>query len=144
MTDDKETGWTKIQIRQPDDEVIKYGPSIEVTVAALEGPAIAALAQIDTGAQGTGISPRLAKKLGLKSVASGIAHQAGYPSVRVPYFKVRLSLPSIDLEMEVVGLATLERPHDVLLGRDILSKCRLTVDFMEGVTSLHIKHSSGD
>jgi hypothetical protein len=147
MMDEREPRWTKIEFRQPVDDLLKYGPSIEVDVAALEGEdttaaSARALAQIDTGAGGTGISPRLATKLRLIPIASGIVHQPGMTGIRVPYFNVRLSLPSAQLDMEVVGFPTLQPPHDILIGRDILSNCRLAVDFVSGLTCLLIKGNS--
>lgn len=142
MADDEEASWAKIRITQPVDEIIQYGPSIKIGVAPVpfqgEGTTIV-LAQIDTGAAGTGISARLARKLNLKPVGFGEVHEAGRNPIKAPYFKVRLSLPSTDIESEVVGLATLDPPHDVLIGRDLLANCRLVVDFLSGLTVLHIK-----
>jgi predicted aspartyl protease len=143
MTDNKEPGWAKIRNTQAVDDLVKYGPSIEVGIAPIPFGTgrRSALAQIDTGAGGTAISPRLARKLNLKPVAKGTAHQAGLPPITAQYFRVRLFLPSTDIEMEVVGFATLNPPHDVLIGRDVLANCRLAVDFLSGVTCLHIKSS---
>lgn len=141
MSDDKEAGWTKIRIRQTVDHLFKHGPSIDVDVAPIDGGTIArVMAQIDTGASRTGISPRLVKNLGLAPVASGFVHQVGLPRIHVPFFKIRLGFPRLDINIDVVGFATLERPHDILLGRDILGKCRLSVDFLSGVTVLHVKN----
>lgn len=141
MSDDKEAGWTKIRIRQTVDHILKHGPSIDVDVAPLSGGiGTRVMAQIDTGASRTGISPRLVRNLGLVPIAGGFVHQVGLPRIHVPFFKVRLGFPSLDINVEVVGFATLERPHDILIGRDILASCRLSVNFLNGVTLLHIRN----
>ena len=61
MTDDEKTAWAKIRITQTVDELLQYGPSIKIGVAPVpfDGTGlIEALAQIDTGVHGTGMSPR--------------------------------------------------------------------------------------
>ena len=141
MTND-EAGWTEIRIRQPLDEFAKYGPTIEVSVSAIEGnEAVKVLAQIDTGAAGTGISKRLAQKLALQQIGKGAVHQPGLPEITAPYFRVKLSFPSIEIESDVVGLITLDPPHDILIGRDILANSRMIVDFTKGVTLVQFKNS---
>jgi len=140
MANDKEPVWSKIKLRQSVDDILKYGPSIEVIVSdVIGGPNVNALAQIDTGAAGTGISKPLATALNLKPGGRGEVHQPGLPPIHAPYFRVRIALPSGDIETDVVGLITLDPPHDILIGRDFLARCRLTVDFTAGTTTLHIR-----
>lgn len=144
MTNDEEAVWAKIKITQTVDEILKHGPSLNVGVAPVpfEGTGMmTALAQIDTGAAGSGMSPRLARKLSLKPVGSGEIREAGRDPIVASYFRVRLFLPSTDIETNIVGLPSLDPPHDVLIGRDILANCRLLVDFTRGLTGLHIKGS---
>ena len=144
MTDDEKAAWAKIRITQTVDELIKYGPSIKIGIAPVpfEGAGlVTVLAQIDTGAAGSGMSPRLTRKLGLKPIDSGEIHEAGRTPIIAPYFRVRLILPSTDIETDIVGLPSLNPPHDVLIGRDILTNCRLIVDFTSGLTALHIRSS---
>lgn len=98
-----------------------------------------ALALVDTGAAGSAISIRLAQELSLEQIDSGELREAGREVVRAPYFKARLKLPpNVDIEIDLIGLP-MEVPHDVLIGRDILASCRLTVDFTSGVTCVHIR-----
>jgi predicted aspartyl protease len=142
MTDDEESGWAKIRFTQPIDDLIKYVPSIKVGVVALpiDGTErMTVVALIDTGAAGTAISPRLARVLNREPIGFGTAHEAGREPITVPYFKIRLYLFSAEIELEVAGLPSLDPPHDILIGRDILADCRLVVDFISGSTSLHIK-----
>jgi len=142
MTNDEEAVWTKIRIRQTPDELVKYGPTIEVKVSAIKGrEVLSVLAQIDTGAAGTGISKRLAEKLALESVAFGKVHQPGLPEITAPYFRVRLEFPSVEIESDVVGLVTLDPPHDILIGRDILVNSRMIVDFTQGITAVQFRSS---
>lgn len=143
MTDDKKSGWTKFSFAQSIDDLIEHGPSLPVSVGALPFDANAArpaLAQIDTGATSSAISRRLAEDLGLKIVSDAVAHMPGLESVVTPCYRVFLILPFADIpELIVADLPTLQPPHDVLLGRDILARCRLGVDFTTGVTCIHLK-----
>jgi hypothetical protein len=140
MTDDEKALWSKVTVRQPIDELIQHGPTIAVVVSAVDGgPSFKALAQFDTGAAGTGISKPLALKLALKPIAWGGVHQPGFEQFEAPYFRARIALPIGDIETDVVGLVTLDPPHDVLIGRDVLKYCRLTIDFTTGLTEFRIK-----
>jgi predicted aspartyl protease len=123
MTDDKEPIWSQVRIRQPVDDIIQYGPSIEVDVSAIDGgPRIKALAQIDTGAHGTAISTRLALKLDLRQIGAGEIRQPGLAPIVSPYFRVRVTLPIAgDIETDVAGLSSLSLPHDILIGRNVLA-----------------------
>lgn len=144
MTNDEEAAWAKISIKQTVDELIEFGPSIKAGIAPVpfKGTGMTCvLAQIDTGARGSGISPRLARKLNLSPMENVEVHLPGRGPITAPAFKVRLFLPSTDIEVDVVGLATLDPPHDILIGRDILSSCQLIVDFTSGLTGLHIRSS---
>ena len=142
MTNDEEAGWAKINIRQSADELLKYGPSIEVDIRAAinPGPSLKLLAQIDTGADITAISARAAEALKLvPHGADGEIHEAGRGKIVVPYHFIRLTLPHGYIEMEVPRLPSLNPPHDVLIGRDLLRRGLLLVDFVAGMTTLHLK-----
>lgn len=142
MTDDKEAAWAKIAIRQPIDELIKHGPSLKIGILPVPsiGNAVGALAQIDTGAAGTGLSPRLVSALSLPPTGDGEIREPGREIISVKFYRVRLILPSrLDVEVEVAGLPSLAEPHDILIGRDILAEARLLVDFTDGITRLHFK-----
>jgi predicted aspartyl protease len=143
MTNDKEAGWAKITFRQTVDELIQNGPTIEIGVTCIDsGNGARVLAQIDTGAAGTGVSAKLAERLGLMPYGEhGEIHEAGRERLVVPYHFVRLTLPHADIEHEVACLPSLGAPHDVLIGRDILANSRLVVDFIAGVVGLHIRAS---
>lgn len=141
MANDEKSIWTKFGFNQPIKSLIEHGPAAPVGI----GPAgsqtsISALAQIDTGAAGCGISPRLVKRLNLQPVGSGTIHEAGREPVTADFFFVRLTLPAMNIELNVAGLPSLALPHDVLIGRDVLARFRLLVDFTSGVTQLHFKN----
>ena len=150
MMDDEESGWSKINIKQSVDDLIRYGPGLKIGIAAFPYVADApklVLAQIDTGASGTGISPKLVAELGLVPHGPpGEIREAGRDPIIASYFRVGIFLPSIpepvELKLEVVGLPSLPPPHDILIGRDVLSRCKLGIDFIAGRTKLQIKHSS--
>ena len=142
MTDDEKAAWAKIKINQTVDELLKFGPSIEIGIAPVpfEGKGLTTvIAQIDTGAAGSGMSPRLTRKLNLEPIDQGEFHEPAREPIVVNYFRVRLILPSTDIETDIVGLPSLDPPHDVLIGRDILANCRLIIDFPRGLTGLYIK-----
>lgn len=85
------------------------------------------------------------KELGLEpEPVRGEIREAGREPIFVDYYSVRLYLPNISLEFEIPCLPFLHPPHEVLIGRDVLSKCVLVVDFMKGLTGLHFKaHDHG-
>lgn len=144
MANDKEPTGAKITLTQSVDDLIQNGPTMKVGIAALPfDPAMMSvvLAQIDTGAHGTAVSPRIANSLGLKEIDRGEVHEAGRDPIVASYYRVRLRMPGTDIEIDVVGLPTLREPHDVLIGRDVLANCRLAIDFANGKTWLHIKSS---
>jgi len=141
MTNDEKPRWTKINIKQPVQDLIEYGPSFEMGVTSTTtGETIKVLAQLDTGAAGTGVSKRLSQRLALMPHGAwGEVHEAGREPLVVPYHLVRLGFPHGDFELEAACLPSLGEPHDVLIGRDILKKCRLDIDFTTGVTTLLIR-----
>ena len=144
MADNEEPVWAKIDFRQNVDDLVQYGPSLKVGISAdpfVGGEMASACSQIDTGAAGTGISTRLAERLGLVAIDHGELHHPGGDPIVAPAFKVRLYLPGAELNLEVIGLSTLDPPHDVLIGRDVLASCRLVVDFSRGMVGLDIKAS---
>lgn len=142
MTDDKESGWTEVRFCQSLDDLKQYGPSIPIEVSAAIDNApkrIRALALVDTGAAGTGIGPDLAKRLGLPLIGRGMIHEAGRAPIMAGLHRVRLCFPSIDIDVDVTALPSLGEPHDVLIGRDVMAKSHLYVDFLTGKTRLAIK-----
>ena len=144
MADNKKIRWTQINIRQSADDLFQRGPSLSIGIAPLGNNTgmLSILAQIDTGAHGTGISPRVAEKLSLSPAGHGEIREAGRKPIACPYYPVRLSIDSImDIELEVVGLPALGAPHDPVIGRDVLANCRLAIDFSLGHTALFIKAS---
>ncbi|QOF73621.1 retropepsin-like domain-containing protein [Aminobacter sp. SR38] len=144
MTGEDRAVWSSVGFNQRVDNLMQYGPTAHVGVAAVpysSGSAIAALAQFDTGAAGTGISPRLVERLGLKPIGLGVIQEAGREALTASFFALRLWLPGIDrwIDLDVAGLPSLADPHDVLIGRDVMSSFKLVVDFTSGATQLHFK-----
>ncbi len=145
MTNNKEPVWAKIRITQSIDDLVKHGPSLKIGVMAtpFDGTHVTtAWALIDTGAAGTGISPALARELALKPIDFGMAHEAGREPISAPYFKVKLLLsPNIDMELDVIGLRSMDEYHGLLIGRDVLQNSRIMVDFITGETRIHFRAS---
>lgn len=112
MTDD----WHRIGHRQPPEHIVKYGPTWPVSVAGQDGgQPVRVLAQIDTGAAGTGISPQLAATLALPVIDRGEIHEAGREVIEASYYAVRITIPGfMDIDVDVAGLPSLAAPHDLI------------------------------
>ena len=131
--------WFTIQITKAISELAEQGPTVEAFIGPRDCKRmIGALAQLDTGASGTGISPRLADMLNLPSLGSTSIREAGREVIESQFYEVRLILPRLDLELKVAGLPSLAPPHDIRIGRDVLAGCKLVVDFTTGVTVLGV------
>lgn len=143
MANDEKPIWTKIGFQQSIQDLIRYGPSIAVGIAAADAssPTVEALALFDTGASGCGISPRLTEQLNLEPIDAGVIHEAGREPITANIFSVRLFVPRMDVELDIAGLPSLAEPHDILIGRDFLANFRLLVDFTTGGTQLHFKNA---
>lgn len=144
MTDNDKPVWTETRFRQPVDDLCQYGPTIVVDVAAhpfAGGPMQRVKGQIDTGAHGTALSIRLIERLSLSPCEFGVIQEAGRDPIDAPKYMVRLAIPDMDLDLKVTGLK-MGSIHDVLIGRDVLSRYRLVVDFTTGRFQLHFKHES--
>ncbi|UVK37633.1 hypothetical protein LHFGNBLO_004698 [Mesorhizobium sp. AR10] len=142
MTDDKKPIWTKFSFEQSINSLLKYGPTIRIEIGGIDlsSPKLSVLAQIDTGAAGCGISARIAKLLALKPIDVGQIHEAGREPITASIFAVRLYTPAMDMELDVAALTSLADPHDVLIGRDLLARFRIAVDFTTGLTQLHFRN----
>ena len=142
MADDDKSTWTKIEFRQEVEDLFRYGPSTPVGIAAISGECtdkIKVLAQFDTGAAGTVVSPRLVERLKLEPIGSGATQEAGREPITANFYFVRLFLTGMEIELEVVGLPFLSKPHDVLIGRDVMANSTFTVDFTTGSSLFHFK-----
>jgi predicted aspartyl protease len=99
------------------------------------------LAEIDTGATHTAISLELANALRESGIVpSGYGHQRHAQEARPrisEFFRCLVIFPGGTLvETDATVLPRSIKPHDVLIGRDILKRCRLTVDYSTGEWSL--------
>lgn len=151
MTDDKEPVWAKIGLRQGVDDLIKYGPTIRAAICDVTSKSntVNVLAQIDTGASMSGISPNVVRRLQLRGHGAGDIVEAGRERITVDFHEVDIvmafrnppsgALHSMSIRCEVAGLPSLAPPHDLLIGRDILGQFRLLVDFTTGTTQLHLR-----
>jgi predicted aspartyl protease len=143
MNNDEMSGWAQITICQEVDGLLEHGPSLAVTVAALGGgPSLSVCALIDTGATHTCISPRIVKELGLVPFDEGLIITPDTPPDMTCFYKVRLELPNVGFDMNVPVLPNFEPPHDVLIGRTLLNRGRLSVDFETGQSVLFLRPSS--
>lgn len=134
--------WTRAGFTQTPDNLFRYGPTVNIGIGSPDDDSsqFSVLAQIDTGAAGCGISPRLAARLDFKPVGAGAIHEAGREPISADIFRVRLFLPFMDIVLDVAGLPSLAEPHEILIGRDALTRFRVAVDFTSGVTQLHFRN----
>jgi hypothetical protein len=146
MAESEKPKWLRHRFSHSVEHMLLYGPGMKVGIAALpfvEGSLTTVIAQIDTGAHGSAISPNIVKKLKLEPTGGlSEVRQAGYAPYFADYYGVRLALPHIDIDLDIAGLKTLEPPHDVLIGRDILASYRLSIDFTIGLVELHFRQGS--
>lgn len=144
MSDDDETGWAKVELRQSVEDLIQHGPTIEIGIGPspyLGRGQIRVRAQIDTGAVCSGLRPGLAQKLGLSKVGNAIARIAGLAPIETPLYAAMFFMPFGDIDLNVIDVGSMDTYHGALIGRDILESCRLNINFLTGVTTLHIKTS---
>lgn len=97
---------------------------------------VPAVALVDTGATSSGIGPRIVKELNLRSYGKQPLISA--TEIRqVAYYIFRLGIPPHDANGpdfpyvidECLGFSwDMHRDFDVILGMDILAKCRFTVE----------------
>lgn len=151
MANNEEPVWAKIGLRQGVDDLIKYGPTIRAAVRdiASKPNTVSILAQIDTGAAMSGVSPDVVRRLQLRRHGSGDIVEAGRERITVDFHEVDIimalrdppsgELRAMSIRCHVAGLPSLAKPHDLLIGRDILGQFRLLVDFTTGTTQLHLR-----
>lgn len=145
MAHDQKPIWTKVGFEQNVECLIQHGPTGPIAIrSAAGGEVISAMALFDTGAAGSAISPALAERLNLSPSGKGIIHEAGREPLSVPFFHVHVIVPGIGswMELDVAGLKSIARPHDILIGRDVLSHFRFSIDFTEGKVVLHFRNET--
>ena len=132
-------GWVRIRVTAKVEELRQFGPTLPVTVSA-NSLSKETFAQVDTGANHSCISERLADQMGIPPHGALYQHPAGSEPEHTAVFRCAIEFPNgtkIDADMAV--LPSLSDPHDVLIGRDILQTCRLVVDFVTGEWEIHFK-----
>jgi hypothetical protein len=138
MNNDRQ--WVGLTDTVNPEDLQRHGPTIPVRVGPANGEAEhSVLAQVDTGASHSAISPRLAAFLGVRPTREVKANHPVHEPVLVDVFRCSLALPNgTVLEADCAVLPNLIHPHDVLIGRDILAICRLSIDFVSGEWSLSL------
>lgn len=142
MAQETKREWIKIGVDNSVDDLRRYGPSLPLQVSKIEDqqPRLDVHAQLDTGANHSCCSPGLGQLLGIPPSGSLFQHHAGREPQSVPVFRARLWFPGgTQIDADLAVLSSLAEPHAILIGRDILSMCRLDVDFLSGRTELHMK-----
>lgn len=102
-------------------------------------PSIKALALIDTGASSTCISQNIADALTLIPFDSQKVHTAGGATEQLLYdvgVVLPISQPNI-LSVQAPCADLKDQPYQVLLGRDVLSRCTLFYNGMDNSFALH-------
>ena len=141
MANDNKSRWIKIGFEQAVQDLIERGPTTTVGIAASGHyrPVTHALTQVDTGSGATAISPRLVEALKLKAIDSAVVQELGREPITTDFFQVTIFVPEMHFDVDAARLE-IPPPHDILIGRDILSRFRLSVDFLTGITALHFRN----
>lgn len=133
-----------------------HGPRLKITIGPpiLRGqqtPSLAAArstetdALIDTGAQRTVISPEAVRKAGLSKINEADVRGVG-GIVKAGVYVASLKFPRCSLStIEVIEVSCCELPHILyhcLLGRDVLSRWKLTYDGPAGTWFIEERDSA--
>jgi hypothetical protein len=142
MADDKEAVWTKIELRQPPEEIVKFSPMISLRMARLDpmdcmvGPVSKVIGLLDSGASIAGLEPEPVKRLGLERIREAVIHEAGRPPIETLTYRVRLSIGSLSSRLFATGLLWLGCEYNLIVGRNVLANCRVDFAFTSGQTTL--------
>lgn len=137
------SGWTRLTVTSDFAIMKTIGPTLPIEFESLELKAETkkVLALIDSGANHSCIGPRLFAALGISASRTINQHPAGKEPEYVPIFLGRIKFHNgTQIDGDFAVLASLGDPYDILIGRDILSLCRLVIDFTTGNWELHFKN----
>jgi predicted aspartyl protease len=138
---DPEKKWIEIRGTQDVGQICKFGPLTPIEISPLDNSSKErTLALIDTGASHSCISSRLIERLKLVECGTVTQHTVGGDPKRVPIYGVRMLLPGgADIQGEFASATfPVNQRHDLLIGRDILQRCRLEINFTRGKVNLDI------
>jgi hypothetical protein len=119
-------GWIRNQVKEEPTALRKLGPLLKVRMQVGNGPAVEALAVLNTSAPVSRICPNLLKRLlgagpiGAETRATLTFHNGA--KAWVP----------------LVSDPTLSHPHEVSIGLDVMGGMRLVLDFVSGNWEFHI------
>lgn len=119
-------GWIRNQVKETPEALCKLGPLLKVRLQLGNGPAVEALAVMNTATPGSRLHPDLLKKL-LGGAAIGKDQRA----LLTFHNGTQAMIP-------LAADPTLSHPHDVSIGLDLLSRMRLVLDFVSGHWEFHI------
>lgn len=135
-----EEDWIKIRVKQPAIDMVAYGPSMQVKLKKVgAAQTVDLIAEIDTGAGHSAISPEAQRRLGADIVGSADVHEINKNPTAIPVCRAVLRFPKgPDLNREFLVLNSLGAPHDVVIGRDILRAGVFSANFVGGFYELHL------
>lgn len=127
-----------IKVAHDPADMRSFGPTMEIGVTFVtQTPAISridrVLALIDTGAGRSCLAQHFINSINAKpNTDIGITHPDG-KTERIPAFTCIFHYPKgIDTKIDCAIWPNLAKPHDILIGRDILKDTRLLVNFKTG------------
>ena len=132
--------WLKLNIDMLAEDLARLGPNVNVKIRAADQTDAwhEALALIDTGTTQSGISHKLAHILGAAPVDDMVLHTTRAEPVQVPVFSCTVHfMDGADFTKSFCRLPRLNPPYDLIIGLDILTGCRLGIDFSTGHWQLH-------
>lgn len=119
--------WYAIEERQSAGDLKKFGPTTRIVI------------RNDATGRNTDVRVQIATDLPVSLIRSGLAPSLGLdrlPVERAAY-RVHMVFPTGILEFAALE-TPLDAPHDLVLGRDFLSTCRMEIDFNTGKWALQI------
>ena len=132
----------------------RFGPSVQIILTPLEAhlrsvsdkgqdppDPISGLALIDTGASVTCVDSVAARQAGLALVDTGTMSSATHANEIVPVFAGGLVIEAASITVNVnraVGANLASQNLIALIGRDVLAKCMLVYNGLDGSFSLSI------
>lgn len=138
----RDGNWHRLNISGDPMAMQQWGPNLKVSIGAVtqEGTTLARHdvgALIDTGSELCCISPRMVSKMqggleGLRNISHVYGRVEGERTIREA---VRFE-NGVEFVRDFAVLHHLE-PYDVLIGRDILSHCRVYMDLGKGQWRLY-------
>jgi predicted aspartyl protease len=132
------------QIRATPQSLQRLGPSLQVDIEIADPSPNSPvdrikniLALVDTGASASAISPRLAARFSLAHTKTRSQFTIYGKAENVPTYFCKLLFPcGVDVTDDFAVLDHLSEPNEILIGRNLLARSQITIDFVSGIWAI--------